>query len=81
MNSCSVVPTLHFLNDLSNSQTETGIGRDQAFKHVGSSLAFHECRCQRAFRCSEEHTEVGDSRTRSSVAHQRWDMEDILPGL
>lgn len=60
----------------SNPQTEMGIRTDQAFKHHGSSLAVHECKCQRAFRCSEE--DVGASRTSSSGGEKK---EDILPGL
>lgn len=53
----------------SNPQTEMGIRTDQAFKHHGSSLAVHECKCQRAFRCSEE--DVGASRTSSSGGEKR----------
>lgn len=81
MESSSVVLTVLSWNYLSNSQTGTGIGIDQAFKNDGSNLATHKSKCQRAFRCCEERAEVGASRTSSGAAHQQWEMEDVLPGL
>lgn len=68
MDSSSIAPFLK-----SNPQTEMGIRTGQAFKHHGSSLAVRECKCQRAFRCSEESADIGASRTSSSAAHRRWE--------
>lgn len=50
-------------------------------KHLnidGNSLESQGCKYEGS-RCSEEHAEVGASR--SSAVRQRWEMEDILPGL
>lgn len=52
------------------------IGIDQACKHDGSSLALHKCKCQRAFRCSEEHAAARASRNgqqqRPLASGEKW---------